>query len=55
MASGPRRISALDVQVDFRGNDWNDQQIKGIIAAAEACPVAKSIHPDIVVRFEYLV
>jgi uncharacterized OsmC-like protein len=55
MASGPRRISALDVQVDFRGNDWKEQQIKGIIAAAEACPVAKSIHPDIVVRFEYLV
>jgi putative redox protein len=53
MASGPRRISALDVQVDFRGNDWNEQQIKGIIAAAEACPVAKSIHPEIELCFRY--
>jgi uncharacterized OsmC-like protein len=55
MASAPRRISELDVHVDLRNNNWNEKQIKGIIAAAEACPVAKSIHPDIVVRFEYMV
>jgi putative redox protein len=54
MASAPRRISELDVHVDLRNNNWNEKQIKGIIAAAEACPVAKSIHPDIVVRFEYV-
>jgi len=55
MASAPRRISELDVHVDLSNNNWNEKQIKGIIAAAEACPVAKSIHPDIVVRFEYVV
>jgi uncharacterized OsmC-like protein len=54
MASAPRRISELDVHVDLSNNNWNEKQIKGIIAAAEACPVAKSIHPDIVVRFEYV-
>lgn len=55
MTSGPRRISAIEVRIDFRGNDWEEKHIKGIIAAAQACPVAKSIHPDIEVKFEYLV
>jgi len=54
MSSAPRRISALEVRIDFRGNNWEEKHIKGIIAAAEACPVAKSIHPDIVLKYEYL-
>jgi putative redox protein len=55
MASAPRRISELDVHVDLRNNNFNEKQIRAIIAAAEACPVAKSMHPDIVLRFEYVV
>jgi putative redox protein len=54
MASAPRRISELDVHIDLRNNNFNEKQIKGVIAAAEACPVAKSIHPDIVVKFHYV-
>ncbi len=54
MASAPRRISELHLSVDLSNNDFQENQTKGIIAAAEACPVAKSIHPDIDVRFEYL-
>lgn len=54
MASAPRRISALEVHVDLSGNHFDEKQIKGIIAAAEACPVAKSIHPDIEVSFAYV-
>lgn len=53
MTSGPRRISALKLKIDFSGNNWETALQKGIRAAAEACPVAKSIHPDIELEFEY--
>jgi len=53
MASGPRRIAALEVNIDLTGNSWNEKQRKGIVAAAEACPVAKSLHPDIQISFAY--
>lgn len=54
MESNPRRISELHVKMDFSGNNWDAEIQKRIIAVAEACPVAKSIHPDIKVTFEYL-
>ncbi len=54
MESNPRRISELNVKMDFSGNNWNTEIQKRIIAVAEACPVAKSIHPDIKVTFDYI-
>jgi len=47
MGDKPRRIVRLELTLDFSGNNWDERIQKGIRAAAEACPVAKSIHPDI--------
>lgn len=55
MASNPRRVSALDLEIILRGHSLDEKGRKMLEAAALACPVARSIHPDIqlVVKFEY--
>ena len=53
MGSGPRRISSLKITIDFSGNDWDEKVQKRIIAAAEACPVAKSVHDDMEITTTY--
>lgn len=53
MASNPRRISDIEMTLDFSAckfeNDLH-QKIKNVV---ETCPVQNSIHPDIQVRIDY--
>ncbi|WP_296403058.1 OsmC family protein [Psychrobacter sp.] len=54
MAAAPRRVSQINVDIYFSID--LDERAKNILeAAAYTCPVAKSIHPDIVqeVTFYY--
>jgi hypothetical protein len=47
MASNPRRVSAIEVVMDFPSVIYSDREKKIIENAALTCPVALSIHPDI--------
>jgi len=47
MASNPRRVSAIEVTLDFPEKVYSDREKKIIENAALTCPVALSIHPDI--------
>lgn len=54
MASEPRRIA--EIVMDFYiPNDLSDKEKKVLERAANTCPVAKSLHPDLIqtVRFHY--
>lgn len=53
MGDSPRRIAALHLELDFRGNNWDEKTKRGVRVAAESCPVAKSIHPEIRLVYEY--
>lgn len=55
MASDPRRISEIHVVLKFPKNDFSDKDKAILENAARACPVAKSIHPDILqdIKFEW--
>ncbi|MDX1908812.1 MAG: OsmC family protein [Bacteroidia bacterium] len=55
MADNPRRISALHVVLTFQGHSLSDKQRDILERTAIACPVARSLHPDIAInlRFEY--
>lgn len=46
----PRRISALDIRLDLPASLDAATRDK-YIQAAKHCPVAKSVHPDINIRF----
>jgi uncharacterized OsmC-like protein len=51
MASDPRRIAGIDVVLDIglSQEQMNDENLKSkIISVAHTCPVARSLHPDLV-------
>ncbi len=49
MASGPRRISQVDVHLHFAPQSpYNDKEKMLLEKAALGCPVALSLHPDLV-------
>ena len=47
MANNPRRVSEIQVLLDFPDIVYTESQIRIIEHAALNCPVAKSLHPDI--------
>lgn len=55
MASGPRRVSALDIVIRMEGHNLDAKGKQLVEAAALSCPVVRSIHPDIqlMVKFDY--
>jgi putative redox protein len=53
MASNPRRISEIIIEIDLSPGDYSEKQKKIMELAAHNCPVAKSIHPDIKVDIKY--
>ena len=47
MASNPRRVSEIIVELEMPKNNYSERE-KGLLKeAAVNCPVAKSLHPDI--------
>jgi uncharacterized OsmC-like protein len=54
MASAPRRISEIDVEISFPPNHYSAEQKKLLEETALNCPVAKSIHPDIKQKVTFL-
>lgn len=47
MASNPRRIGELVVELDFPANNYSDKEKEIIRRTAITCPVALSLHPDV--------
>ncbi len=46
MAADPRRISKIDVNINFR-NSFSEKETKILENTGRNCPVLKSLHPDI--------
>lgn len=53
MAADPRRIGKIVVEMDFSGNGWDEKQAEKVIRAGKACPVAKSVHADMEIEFDF--
>jgi putative redox protein len=56
MASNPRRIGAIELDIVIADKQLTDDQKIKLETIAHTCPVAKSLHPDIEQRivFRYL-
>ena len=50
MNADPRRIGQIDIVFNFPPRDYTQQQQTLLWAAAESCPVGRSLHPDIIVN-----
>lgn len=48
MASNPRRIGQIHIYIELSAGDLTERQKALLETAARNCPVAKSLHPDIV-------
>ena len=48
MAANPRRISKIEIDISFPKNNWDEKIKKQLKTAALNCPVAKSIHQEII-------
>lgn len=48
MAAPPRRIAEVKVDLIFPANNFSEEQKKILENAALHCPVAKSLHPDLI-------
>lgn len=55
MTSNPRRVAEVVVEITFPPNPYTPKEKQILEQAALTCPVAKSLHPDLVqtVRFMY--
>lgn len=54
MASDPRRIGAIEIEIDLRGNDWDDKTAQKVINAGKACPVARTLENNVSVTFNFI-
>jgi putative redox protein len=53
MASRPRRIARLEINLDLSGNNWTTDERQAIMKAGEACPVAMSVSEEMEVDIKY--
>jgi putative redox protein len=54
MAANPRRIAEIVVDLYFPANSYTENQKKMIETAALHCPVAKSLHPDLMQTVKFV-
>lgn len=48
MATNPRRIAKVRIELVFPPNNYSEKHKALIRAAAKECPVAQSLHPDLI-------
>lgn len=54
MASDPRRISGIDIKVYMPDKSYSKKEKTILEKAGRTCPVAFSLHPDIVQNIEFI-
>jgi len=47
MKADPRRVSGVKVEFDMPAGSYSEREKKILLNAAQTCPVALSVHPDI--------
>lgn len=53
MASQPRRVSEIKIELDMPDQPYSDKDKKLLEHAARTCPVALSLHPDILQSIKF--
>jgi uncharacterized OsmC-like protein len=53
MADAPRRIAGIDVNIYISGATLTDEEKQKLERIAHTCPVAKSLHPDLVQNLQF--
>lgn len=54
MESNPRRVGRIEIEMNLKGNDWDQKTTQKVIAAGKACPIAKTIGDNIEIVLSYI-
>ena len=54
MSASPRKIAQIDVVMHISNKHLTDDQKLKLERAAHTCPVALSLHPDVVQKMEFV-
>ncbi|MBN1340796.1 MAG: OsmC family protein [Bacteroidales bacterium] len=54
MASGPRRVGEVKIELTFPKNKYSEKEKKIIEKSAYTCPVFLSLHPDLKKTIEFI-
>jgi putative redox protein len=55
MKSDPRRVGGIQIQIYFTsGSNFNEKERKIIEHTARTCPVALSLHPDLMQELDFI-
>lgn len=54
MYQEPRRVGEVHVKLIFPKKNFSEKEMKIYENAAKTCPVAKSLHPDIIQNIEFV-
>lgn len=52
MASYPRRIQTILLEIDLTGNNWDDKTAQRVIQAGKTCPVAKTLGDNVNIEWK---
>jgi len=53
MGANPRRVAELKLDIYLPKKDYTEREMRFIESSVKTCPVANSIHPDIVKTITY--
>ncbi len=53
MGTNPRRVVELKLDIYLPRNDYSEREMRLIENAVKTCPVANSVHPDIIKNITY--
>ena len=54
MASNPRRIGEIHIEFDFGDNGFSPVELEQLERLAHACPVAKSLGTDVIIKTSFI-
>lgn len=54
MSNDPRRVVEIKIKLNFGGKNYTDKERKLLENTARTCPVARSLHPDLVQSLEFV-
>ncbi|MFM7666862.1 MAG: OsmC family protein [Bacteroidota bacterium] len=52
MASHPRRIETIVLEIDLTRNNWDDKTAQKVIQAGKTCPVAKTLGDNVNIEWK---
>jgi uncharacterized OsmC-like protein len=54
MASNPRKVERLVLDVDFRGNNWDEKTTERVVRAGKTCPVALTLGENVIIAYNFI-